>query len=128
MTIEKKKLLIIEDDKKLARSLAERFEAEDYIVIRSTTLAETNFKLTNDSFACILMDLRIEGGRADRIIDHLNENEVGPNFKTPIIVVSGNVEKDFLTLYRTRIAGILVKPYDVEKLVAQVNGLISQKI
>jgi len=113
-------ILVIEDDEKLARSLAEGLQAEGYEVTRAGTGEEGYYLASNNPFDVVLLDIMLPARSGLEILSTLRQSRV----RTPVLVLTA---KDRV---KDRVQGLdagaddyLVKPFAFPELVARVRAL-----
>jgi DNA-binding response OmpR family regulator len=118
------RVLVVEDELKIAEALRDGLEAEQYAVSIERSGEAAFFRASTDTFDLILMDLGLPGRDGLEIISALRRNTV----QTPIIVLTARDAVD------ARVAGLdagaddyLVKPFAFEELVARVRALIRRE-
>jgi DNA-binding response OmpR family regulator len=118
------RVLVVEDELKIAEALRDGLEAEQYSVSIERSGEAAFFRASTDAFDLILMDLGLPGRDGLEIISALRRNTV----RTPIIVLTARDAVD------ARVAGLdagaddyLVKPFAFEELVARVRALIRRE-
>jgi DNA-binding response OmpR family regulator len=116
-------ILIVEDDHNLADSLADLFRQEGYRVTKAARVHDAILKLMNQRFNCVLVDLRLEGGDGEQVVSHIrNDRALSKN--TAVIVMSGFLNQGIVSRMGSRVAGILVKPFDPVALIRRVESLL----
>ncbi len=123
--IKRPSLLIVEDEEDLREITREWFEAEDFIVITSESKADAMFKLKNQPFDCILLDLKIKGGDGTDIISYIRNDKGELNRSTPIIVLSGHIDKMIIAEHGNKISAAVVKPVDRPQLIEKVKQVMA---
>jgi DNA-binding response OmpR family regulator len=116
-------LLIVEDEEDLAKILSRKFSHSGFRVVTSRTVTDSMVKLSNQKFDCILLDMRLEHGSGERIIEALKEAKEGFNHETPIVVMSGFLDSELVKRIRGNVKGVLVKPFDHDTLITKVREL-----
>ena len=110
----KSKILIIEDEKLIARDIKTLLEAKGYQILATVSSAAETFEiLKNNVPDLILIDIRIDGGQ-DGI-------EIARNIKTlmdiPIIFLTAYPDQHYLERAKEiNPAGYLLKPFNVREL------------
>lgn len=117
-------VLVVEDDPDISLSLKEALEGEGYSVIIAPGIREAIFKLKNQPFKCIILDLKLRDENGADLVDLVREKIDLNNLETPILVVSGNLSKEMLLRLGGKIQGALVKPVQLKQLLDQVRSLI----
>lgn len=118
-----KAILVVEDDPDLQQTLESALKSAGYQAFCASNLREAVVKLTSMKFACILLDLRLGAEAGEKVIDLARNPKALENNDTPILVISGNIDKDALLRLAPQIKGALVKPFDMAELLAQVDAL-----
>jgi DNA-binding response OmpR family regulator len=115
------RILIIEDEKKLAKALRRRLEAEHYDVSSATTGEEGFFLASQGSFDLILLDLLLPRRDGMDVLSTLRKLGV----QTPVFVLTA---KDTI---EDRVLGLdagaddyLVKPFALPELLARIRALV----
>ena len=115
------RILVVEDEQKVANALREGLEGERYDVVVERTGESAFFRLTTESFDLILLDLGLPGRDGLEILTTLREKGV----KTPVLVLTA---RDTL---QDRVAGLdsgaddyLVKPFAFAELLARIRALL----
>jgi DNA-binding response OmpR family regulator len=115
------RVLVVEDEQKVADALREGLEGERYAVIVERTGEDAFFRLTTEAFDLILLDLGLPGRDGLQILTTLRSKGV----KTPVLVLTA---RDTL---QDRVAGLdsgaddyLVKPFAFAELLARIRALM----
>jgi len=115
------RILVVEDEQKVANALREGLEGERYDVVVERTGEGAFFRLTTEAFDLILLDLGLPGRDGLQILTALREKGV----KTPVLVLTA---RDTL---QDRVAGLdggaddyLVKPFAFAELLARTRALL----
>lgn len=115
------RILVVEDEQKVANALREGLEGERYDVVVERTGESAFFRLTIEAFDLILLDLGLPGRDGLEILTTLREKGV----KTPVLVLTA---RDTL---QDRVAGLdsgaddyLVKPFAFAELLARIRALL----
>jgi CheY-like chemotaxis protein len=122
----KKYVLIVDDEPELLTIVSTIVEEAGFAPVTASSAREAMQKLRKQSFACILTDIKLLDGTGEEIIQFVRDSrrtEVDRN--TPIMIVSGYIDKDLLQKVGKRVNGILVKPFtaqDLKNRLAQVGG------
>ena len=115
------RVLVVEDEQKVADALREGLEGEKYDVVVERTGEDAFFRLTTEAFDLILLDLGLPGRDGLQILTTLR----GKGIKTPVLVLTA---QDTL---QDRVAGLdsgaddyLVKPFAFAELLARIRALL----
>ena len=115
------RILVVEDEQKVANALREGLEGERYDVVVERTGESAFFRVTTEAFDLVLLDLGLPGRDGLQILKTLREKGV----KTPVLVLTA---RDTL---QDRVAGLdggaddyLVKPFAFTELLARIRALL----
>lgn len=115
------RLLVVEDEPKVARALGEGFRAEGYDVSVAHTGEDGFFLATTRPFDLVVLDRMLPGRDGLEILHALREN----GFLTPVLVLTARDAVD------DRVAGLdagaddyVVKPFAFAELLARVRALL----
>src|SRR5205814_1149166 len=115
------RVLVVEDEQKVANALREGLEGERYDVVVERTGEDAFFRMTTEAFDLILLDLGLPGRDGLEILTTLRNKGI----KTPVLVLTA---RDTL---QDRVAGLdagaddyLVKPFAFAELLARLRALL----
>ncbi len=115
------RVLVVEDEQKVANALREGLEGERYDVVVERTGEDAFFRMTTEAFDLILLDLGLPGRDGLQILTTLRAKGI----KTPVLVLTA---RDAL---QDRVAGLdsgaddyLVKPFAFAELLARIRALM----
>jgi DNA-binding response OmpR family regulator len=115
------RILVVEDEQKVANALREGLEGERYEVVVERTGEGAFFRVNTESFDVILLDLNLPGRDGLEILQALRQR----GMKTPVLVLTA---RDSLT---DRVAGLdagaddyLIKPFAFAELLARIRALV----
>jgi DNA-binding response OmpR family regulator len=118
------KVLIIEDEISLLRSIVEYFRKEAYVCEGAGSYADGIAKIEDFYYDCIILDINLPGGSGLELLRYLRTN----NKQDGVIIISARDSLD------DKIAGLnlgaddyLVKPFHLPELNARVKALIRRK-
>jgi DNA-binding NtrC family response regulator len=118
-------VLVIEDDPDLAKNLVSSLQAGNYKAIVSSTAADATTKLSKQAFFCVLVDLKLERGSGEQVVNFMRGPTSTFNRETPVIITSGNVSAEVLTRLRPHVYAMMVKPFDIDQLLGKLGTLTS---
>lgn len=115
------KILIVEDEKSLADGLRFNFEAEGFLALVAES-GEDGLKLLADSaFDVVVLDVMLPGKSGFDVVSELRNN----GDYTPVLMLTAlGRPEDVLLGFEAGADDYLAKPFDLNILVARVNGLI----
>jgi DNA-binding response OmpR family regulator len=115
------RILVVEDEQKVADALREGLEGEKYNVVVERTGEGAFFRVNTEMFDAILLDLTLPGRDGLDILRALRAR----GLKTPVLILTA---RDAL---EDRVAGLdsgaddyLVKPFAFAELVARIRALV----
>ena len=115
------RILVIEDEKKVARAIKEGLEAEHFEVTVALTGEEGFYLVSEQTFDLILLDLMLPGRNGLEILKILRKREI----PTPVLILTA---RDAI---EDRVLGLdcgaddyLVKPFAFEELLARIRALL----
>jgi DNA-binding response OmpR family regulator len=115
------RILVVEDEQKVAQALREGLEGEGYEVILEHTGEGAFFRITTETFDMILLDLMLPGRDGLQILTTLRDRGV----KTPVLVLTARDTLD------DRVKGLdsgaddyLVKPFAFAEVLARIRAVL----
>lgn len=118
------KILIIEDEKALAESIADYLEGEDYICETASDFKSAIEKTELFDYDCILLDIGLPGGSGLQILQELKAN----NKTDGVLIISAKNSLD------DKVKGLLLgaddylsKPFHLSELSARISAIIRRK-
>jgi DNA-binding response OmpR family regulator len=115
------RILVVEDEQKVAAALSEGLKGERYDVVVERTGEGAFFRITTESFDAVLLDLTLPGRDGLAILAAMRERGV----KTPVLVVTA---RDTL---EDRVIGLdagaddyVIKPFAFAELLARIRALV----
>lgn len=115
------RILVIEDEPKVAQALEEGLTAEHYDVIVATRGEEGFFRLASESFDLVLLDLMLPGRDGLEILSTLRRRGI----QTPVLILTAR------DAVEDRVGGLdhgaddyLVKPFAFSELLARMRALL----
>lgn len=118
------KILIIEDEKELVKSMAQYLRQESYVCEIAYTASDAFEKVVIFDYDCILLDITLPDGNGLKILEKLKER----NKTDGVIIISAKNSLD------DRIKGLnlgaddyLTKPFHLPELSARVSAVIRRK-
>ena len=115
------RVLVVEDEQKVADAVREGLQGEKYEVVVERTGEGAFFRITTEPFDAILLDLTLPGRDGLEILRALRERGI----KTPVLVLTA---RDTL---QDRVVGLdsgaddyLIKPFAFAELLARIRALV----
>jgi two-component system OmpR family response regulator len=114
------RILIVEDEPRLLRSLAKALREEDYAVDTAETGTEGLFKAENYSYDAILLDVMLPLLDGWELLARLRKTK-----RTPVLMLTArDAGPDRVRGLDLGADDYLVKPFDLPELLARVRALI----
>jgi len=118
------KILLIEDEPELRKSIKQFLYQEGYLVESAADYMKASEKASDYDYDCILVDITLPGGNGLDIVKQLKQN----NSKAGIIIISAKNSLD------DKIVGLdlgaddyLPKPFHLSELNARIKALIRRR-
>jgi DNA-binding response OmpR family regulator len=115
------RVLIVEDERKLAQVLSSALEAEHYDAIVARTGEDGFFRANAESFDLVILDLMLPGRSGLEILQTLRQRHI----ETPVLILTARDGVD------DRVRGLdlgaddyLVKPFALPELLARIRALL----
>lgn len=112
-----KQILVVEDDEDLAKAVVRGLEHHGFATYLATELREGMFRLKNQKFDCVVLDIRLGETSGADLIEFMRERKDVPNRDTPVVVTSGYLDRPLVEKIAHHVKGALVKPYELKTLV-----------
>jgi DNA-binding response OmpR family regulator len=115
------RVLVVEDEQKVADALREGLEGEKYEVVVERTGEAAFFRVNTETFDAILLDLGLPGRDGLEILRALRSR----GLKTPVLVLTARDSLgDRVTGLDSGADDYLVKPFAFAELVARIRALV----
>src|SRR5581483_6753431 len=115
------RILVVEDEVKVANALKEGFQDERYEAVVAHTGEDAFFRINTEQFDIILLDVMLPGRDGLQILSTIRKNGIA----TPVLLLTA---RDTL---EDRVAGLnsgaddyVVKPFAFQELLARVRALL----
>ena len=115
------RVLVVEDEKKVARALRDGLEAERYDVRVASTGEEGFFLVNHEAFDCVVLDLMLPHRDGLEVLTTLRKR----GLHTPVLILTARDTVD------DRVRGLdsgaddyLVKPFAIPELLARIRALL----
>jgi DNA-binding NtrC family response regulator len=113
-----KTVLVVDDERSLRLLCRVNLELDGHVVYEAATLAEARRLIDQESPDVILLDLHVG---AEDGLDLLDEVEA-LDLPVRVVLLSGSSEVG--PELRSRVAGVLGKPFELGRLASAVSGMI----
>ncbi len=115
------KLLVVEDEKKLAHSLERQLNSHGFIVELAYDGVEAEEKAFNDQFALIILDLGLPKKSGLDVLQSLRER----SYPTPVLILSARDQvSDRVKGLQLGADDYLPKPFDSSELIARIQAIL----
>jgi DNA-binding response OmpR family regulator len=118
------RVLVVEDEQKVADALHDGLEREGFEVVVERTGEGAFFRVTTETFDVVLLDLGLPGRSGIEILSAVRQR----GLKTPVLVVTAR------DTVQDRVIGLdagaddyLVKPFSVEELLARLRAVLRRR-
>jgi DNA-binding response OmpR family regulator len=118
------KVLIIEDERQLVKSIISALRQEGYVCEVAYTAAEANEKVLVYDYDCILLDINLPDGNGLRILEGIKKNNKTDGV---IILTAKNSLEDKVKGLNLGADDYLAKPFYMPELIARVSAIIRRK-
>ena|SRR6218665_1050462 len=118
------KILIIEDETELAKSISEYLSGENYICEFAATFSDAMNKIETFQYDCILLDIMLPDGNGLAILEELKRQ----NKQDGVIIISAkNALDDKIKGLQLGADDYLTKPFHLSELMARIYSIIRRK-
>ncbi|MCT2410043.1 response regulator transcription factor [Chryseobacterium antibioticum] len=118
------KILIIEDETELAKSISEYLSGEHYLCEFATTFSDAMDKIETFNYDCILLDIMLPDGNGLTILEELKKQ----NKQDGVIIISAkNALDDKVKGLQLGADDYLTKPFHLSELMARIYSIIRRK-
>ncbi|MDE1193562.1 MAG: response regulator transcription factor [Arachidicoccus sp.] len=118
------KILIVEDEQDLARSIRQYLQNQNYLCEIASTVQQGREKIEYFDYDCILLDIMLPGGTGLQLLEELKRDK-----KTDgVIVISAkNSLEDKIYSLKSGADDYLSKPFHLAELSARVESVIRRR-
>ncbi|WP_312285670.1 response regulator transcription factor [Chryseobacterium gleum] len=118
------KILIVEDEAELAKSISEYLSGESYLCEHAVTFDEAMNKTEAFDYDCILLDIMLPDGNGLKILEELKKQQKQDGV---IIISAKNALDDKIEGLKLGADDYLTKPFHLSELMARVYSVIRRK-
>lgn len=123
-TLQKMKILIIEDERKLSENIKNYLSEESYVCECAYTYNEAIEKISGYSYDCILLDLMLAGSDGLEILQELKSKN---NAESVIIISAKGSLDDKLKGLQIGADDYLAKPFHLSELSMRIYALLRRR-
>jgi DNA-binding response OmpR family regulator len=115
------RVLVIEDQKKLLKTLQRGLEEEGYEVVAASTGEQGYYAATTEEFDAVVLDLMLPGRQGLQVLRDLRAN----GFARPVLILTArDTVEDRVSGLDTGADDYLVKPFAFAELLARLRALL----
>ena len=115
------RILVVEDEQKVANALREGLQGEHYDVIVERTGEGAFFRMTTEQFDAILLDLTLPGRDGIEILKAIRDR----GMRTPVLVLTArDTVQDRIVGLDSGADDYLIKPFAFAELLARIRALV----
>lgn len=118
------KILIVEDERELAKSMVQYLRQESYVCETAYTAQETLEKILLHEYDCILLDITLPDGNGFTILEKLKKEE---KLEGVIIISAKNSLDDKVKGLNLGADDYLAKPFHLSEMGARISAVIRRK-
>ena len=119
-----KVLLIVDDCKDIVEVIEDVLKDQFDRIVTAATVTEAQEKVSNTIFSFIILDIDLDGRNGAEVIKYLMDRPDNQNNNTPVVIVSGIINEQFIERNAPRFAGVIMKPFDHDHLVSVVKKIM----
>lgn len=119
------KILIIEDEFEILKSIESFLTSEGFIVEKATDYASGTEKVQLYEYDCILLDISLPGGSGLRILEEMKKAGI---MRNTIIISAKNSLEDKITGLDLGADDYLTKPFHLAELLARIKAVLRRKM
>ena len=119
------RILVVEDEAKVARALREVLENEHYEVEIADTGEEGFFLVNVQTFDLVILDLMLPGRDGLEVLRALRQR----GLRTPVLILTAcDAVEDRVTGLDCGADDYLVKPFGIKELIVRVNAVLRRSV
>ncbi len=122
--LEQAKFLIIDDDSSITDTIKDIVQTQFHEPQIAHSINEAQEYLNQQKFDCLILDLNLNNENGGLIVKELKESSQSLNHKTPVIILSGYVDDQFIEKFKAKFFAILPKPFDSRYLLTQLKQAV----
>jgi len=115
------RILVVEDEQKVANALKEGLEGERYEVVLAATGEDAFFRTNTEKFDIILLDVMLPGRDGFQILTGIRKAGI----ETPVLLLTArDALEDRVTGLNSGADDYVVKPFAFDELLARIRALV----
>ena len=122
-----KKILVIEDEPDILKTLEYNLERENFIVSSASSLSDAKEQLAKDNFSLLILDLMLPDGSG---LDLCRELKSDSTNESPLIIIltAKDDEVDKVVGFELGADDYVTKPFSVRELILRVKAVLKRGI
>lgn len=120
-SLERKSILVVEDDQELAAKVGGMLANAGYLTIIVDNVTEAIKKLENQKFHLVIVDMHLGSQTGEKIIHVIRKDLCGLNIRTPILICSGQLNPKMFENIKYYVDDVVIKPFKMEDLLAKAH-------
>ena len=122
-----KKILVIEDEPDIRKTLEYNLERENFIVTSASSLSDAKEHLAKDNFSLLILDLMLPDGSG---LDLCRELKSDLTNESPLILIltAKDDEVDRVVGFELGADDYVTKPFSVRELILRVKAILKRGI
>ncbi|MEK7691505.1 MAG: response regulator [Bdellovibrionota bacterium] len=117
-----KRILIVDDEIEHVEALATILAEMSREIQKAASVMEAAQRLRNQVFDCILLDLKLGNGSGLDVLKQMRADRSSLNAKSPVLIISGHLDKAAVQAAGPHVIGFLVKPVTKEMVLAKLRA------
>ena len=117
--------LLAEDETDLAQDVAAELTRNGFMVIAVDSATDGALRIQNQKFSVIILDWNLGRQTADLLIQKARSG-AGDNQHTPIMLISGVLDREVLERVKGNVQKAFVKPFALAELVLAAKELVEE--
>lgn len=121
-------VLFVDDNPDILETVLLMVEEKYPHTSTATSVEEAKELLKVKTYACIVLDIDINGTNGAEIVRFIRDTKPMSNHLSPIVIMSGFVNEDFRTKFNSKVEGIISKPFEADDLINIITMAIRKKV
>lgn len=118
------KVLVVDDDEHILRSLSQYLELEDFNVVSASSGVEALEKFTTEKPDLVVLDVMMPGMDGFQVLETLRKDAHKPN--VPVLMLTARDQHaDIMKGYQMGATSYLIKPFNLDELVDAIRELFA---
>ena len=117
------KILLIEDNLDIIKSLTYLLSSNNYLVVSKTTIKDSIQELENNKFDLVIIDISLPDGSGMDLFKYIRDNYE----LSSIFLTAKDLEEDIVQGFNLGIDDYITKPFLPGELLARINKIIGTK-